>query len=164
VPATGWLTRTTVTAEPPASRACLAAAGGPRRAQLAALVVALLGALVMLLLGTGYEVCVSSWPDVGSGAGEVIAQGVGAELVCVLVGAAVGALCSPPLIRRVAYGVLTLGIVAIGALVTGVSPAAAAIRGSMTTRPSGFPLLPLLAAAALVAVTWWVNALIAARR
>lgn len=162
VPAVGWLTRVAAGAEPPAARACVAAASGPRRAQLAALVAALLGGLVMLVAGTAYEMWISAWPS--DGARAVVAQGIGAELVCVLVGTALGALCAPPVIRRVAAGVLTLGIVAIGSLVTGVSPAGAAIRGSMAQRPAGFPVLPLLAALVLVAATWWLSTVAAARR
>jgi hypothetical protein len=47
VPAVGWLTRVALTMEPGAARACASTAGGARRAQLATLVVALAGGVVL---------------------------------------------------------------------------------------------------------------------
>jgi energy-coupling factor transporter ATP-binding protein EcfA2 len=57
VPAVGWLTRAALTMEPGAARACAGTAGGPRRAQLATLLVALAGGVVLAVLGRG-----STWP------------------------------------------------------------------------------------------------------
>src|SRR5215472_7269463 len=55
VPVVALLTRSMLTAEPEASRACVAAAAGPGRAHLAVLVAALGGGAVLALAGTGYE-------------------------------------------------------------------------------------------------------------
>ena len=62
VPAVGWLTRTALTAEPAAARACVAAASGPRRAHIVALVVALAGGLLLALPALGFELLTSQLP------------------------------------------------------------------------------------------------------
>jgi hypothetical protein len=138
VPAVGWLTRTTLTAEPAAARACVAAASGPRRAHVAALAVALLGGLLLTLPATGFELLTSQRP--GHGAFTVAAGGLAAAAVCAGVGSAIGALCSPPLVRRTAHGVLAMGIAVVTALAAGVSPASAAVRGTMSQAGHGFRL------------------------
>src|ERR1700722_5877071 len=56
VPVEAWLSRSVLTAEPPAARAVVAAATGPRRAQLAALGAALSFAAIFGLIGVGWEV------------------------------------------------------------------------------------------------------------
>jgi hypothetical protein len=50
VPAEAGLTRSMLTAEPGAARACVAAAGGPRRTQIAALICLLVGQAAAALL------------------------------------------------------------------------------------------------------------------
>ena len=54
VPAVAWLTRSMLTVEPGAARACVSAASGPCRAHLAALVVALTSGIVFALGGAGF--------------------------------------------------------------------------------------------------------------
>ncbi len=56
VPVEAWLTRSMLTAEPAAARACVAAAGGPRRTQLAALIAPTLVAAAFGLVGIGWQV------------------------------------------------------------------------------------------------------------
>src|ERR1700750_2801229 len=53
VAAVGLLTRAALTMEPGAARACAGTAGGPRRAQLATLLAALAGGVVLAVLGAG---------------------------------------------------------------------------------------------------------------
>jgi hypothetical protein len=177
VPAVAWLTRSALTAEPPAARACVAAAGGPHRAHVAALLAALAGGVILALAGEAYELATSLLPrhhaagggltavDPGAVAG-VLAAGLASAAVCLLVGSAIGVLCGPPLVRHHGYGILaTIGAVVL-ALVTSISPANAALRGSGGTL-AGAPWLtglPLLAALALTAVSWLASALLAARR
>jgi hypothetical protein len=56
VPLVALLTRSMLTAEPDAARACVAAAAGPVRAQLAALVTALGAGAVLAIAGACFEV------------------------------------------------------------------------------------------------------------
>src|SRR5580693_3335800 len=56
VPVTAFLTRAMLTAEPDAARACVTAAAGPVRAQLATLAVPLGGGAVLGLAGTVFGV------------------------------------------------------------------------------------------------------------
>jgi len=56
IPVLAFLTRSMLTAEPDASRACVAAATGPVRAQLAALLVALGGGVALAVAGICFEV------------------------------------------------------------------------------------------------------------
>jgi hypothetical protein len=166
VPAVAWLTRSALTVEPPAARACLAVAGGPHRAQLASLAAALLGGVVLALGGAGYELAVSSSPARPGATALAAAGGLASALVCLLVGSAAGAACNPPLVRHPAAGMLaTIGAVVV-ALVADVSPANAALRGSggISSAPHWLAGLPLLAALALAAVSWLASVVLAARR
>ena len=64
VPVVALLTRSMLTAEPAAARACVSAARGPARAQLATLTTAFAAGVVLGLAGAGYEVATSG-PRVG---------------------------------------------------------------------------------------------------
>jgi hypothetical protein len=90
VPAVAWLTRSARTAEPPAARACVAVAGGPHRAHLAALAAALAGGVLLGAGGAGYEVAISKWPAHPSGVALAVAAGL------------VGAIIFLPLLAAVA--------------------------------------------------------------
>jgi hypothetical protein len=172
VPAVAWLTRSMLTAEPPAARACVAAAAGPRRAQLAALAAALAIGAGYATVGVGYELITSSKPvHAGGGldlAAVVPALGGGllATLICLLVGSAVGAFCNPPLIRRPAAAMLSTTGSVVLALAWSVSPANAAARtaSSAGQGSSWLPGLPVVAAVALLVVAWAVSALVAGHR
>ena len=173
VPVEAWLTRAMLTAEPAAARACVAAAGGPRRAHLAALTAAVVAGAAFGLLGVVWELLSLGVPRsvatnsirVGATFAE-IGTGLVAALVCLLVGSAIAALLNPPVIRRPATAMLgTTGAVVL-ALAWNASPANAAVRSAgygaqEKTWPAG---AAPLAAIALVAVAWAVSAQIAARR
>lgn len=173
VPVEAWLTRSMLTAEPSAARACVAVAGGPRRTQVAALIAAAIVGVAFGLLGVVWEVFTLGVPRsaatngirVGATFSDLI-SGLVAALICLLVGSAIAALLNPPVIRRPATGMLgTTGAVVL-ALAWNASPANAAVRsvgyGSQeTTWPAG---TAPLAAVVLLGVAWAISAQVAARR
>jgi hypothetical protein len=173
VPVEAWLTRSMLTAEPAAARACLAAAGGPRRAQLAALIAAALVGTALGLVGVVWELAslgaprskVSNGIEAGALTGD-IGGGLAAALVCLLVGSAVAALLNTPVIRRPAAAMLATTAAVVLALAWNGSPANAAVRGfgygaEERTWPVG---VTLVSAVALVAVAWVISVQVAARR
>lgn len=163
LPVVALLTRSMLTAEPAAARACVAAASRPWRAQLAALITAFAGGVVLGIAGAGYELVTS-----GHKAGLLgpLVAGLGKALVCVLVGSAIGALFNPPVIRHAAAALLGTIAAVVVALVSSVSPASAALRGNGATMqapawPSG---VPLLAALALAVLSWALSCWLAGHR
>jgi hypothetical protein len=178
LPAVALLTRSMLTAEPDPVRACAAAASGPARAQLATLLVALGGGVVLALSGATFEVLsdesVAGHPlpsitnrIAGTFAHPgVLAAGLGTALICLLVGAAAGALCNPPLLRHPASALLATAAAVVIALAAGVSPANAALRGeSAGPHVSPWPsAAAFIAAAVLLAVTWTASVVAATRR
>jgi hypothetical protein len=181
VPVVAFLTRGMLTAEPDAARACVSAAAGPVRAQLATLLVPLGAGAVLGLAATIFDVltaeAASTAPEPGLPAKVtavahhpgIVAGGLLIALVCLLVGSAVGALCNPPLLRHPAAAMLSTLAAIIVALAAGVSPANAAI--SRTSGQSASPLAAnwpgpasLLGAACLVAVIWTLSVVAATRR
>lgn len=166
VPMAAWLTRMMLTAEPPEARACLAAARGPRRAQLAALITALAGGLVLGLGGVVYDFVVGKPPGRAGTYATTIVVGLVTMAICLAVGSAAGALCNPPVVRPVAGAFAAMIIVVTAALISGVSPANAAIReaGKQPHASAWAVASPLIVAVVLLAVTWAVSAILAARR
>jgi hypothetical protein len=166
VPAVAWLTRSALMAETPAARACVAVAGGPHRAHLAALAAALSAGAVLGLAGAGYELATSQWPRHHGDIALSVGAGLVSALVCLLVGSAVGALCNPPLVRHNGLGLLGTIAAVIAALVTTVSPANAALRGhgGITQARPWLSWLPLLVALGLAGLAWLISTLLAARR
>ncbi|MFB7943641.1 ABC transporter [Kitasatospora phosalacinea] len=161
VPVTGWLVRGAVGAEPPQSRACLVAAAGRPRVHLSALFAAALAGLALGALGLAAVLVLGTG---GTAAG--VAGGVLATVVCVLSGAAVGAVCNRPVVVG-AYAVpLGLGAVVAVLLVPG-SPANEVVRalvlGARQHAP-GVPWWTLPAAAALAAGCCWAAVAVAVRR
>ncbi|MFC1433255.1 ABC transporter [Streptacidiphilus sp. N1-3] len=162
VPCTGWLTRTVLTGEPGAARACVAAASGPRRAQLAALCAALVCGAVLAVLAGVFEWTLSSPPlGVPNPPLAAIARDGGtAVLIGLLAGTALGALCAPPLLNRPATAVLSLAAASLVLLVAPGSPVNSAIRDAFTSDSADaatrFPALPLVGAVVLLAVAWAV--------
>jgi hypothetical protein len=173
VPVEAWLTRSMLTAEPPAARGCVAAAGGPRRAQLAALIAPAIFGAALGLLGVIWEIATLGVPrsklsngiEVGALAGSV-GGGIAAALVCLLIGSAVAALLNPPVIRRPAAAMLaTTGAVVLSLAWNG-SPANAAVRGfgygpEEHTWPVG---VTLVSAVTVALVAWAISVQVAARR
>ncbi|MEU2674920.1 ABC transporter [Streptomyces sp. NPDC007164] len=156
LPVTAWLVQLCADQEPPAARTVTAAAAGPARAHLAALLAGLgcaglLGAaatLVVLLIskpaGAGHSVRVPLLP-----AGVA---GLLAVACCALLGAVIGALCTRPLLHRRGWSVAATVLLATAALVTGGSPANTAVTGLVTGSRTGavhLPVLPLVAVTAL---------------
>jgi hypothetical protein len=173
VPVVAWLTRSILIAEPPEARACLAAAGGPRRAQLAALIAAVLTGVVIALAGVVWELInagVLRQPGTHSievaATFKAVGGGLLAALICLMVASAIGALCNPPVVRRPGPGMLTTTAAVVLAVAWNVSPANAALRTPGTgVQASSWPHgLPVLAALALVVIAWTVSAMFAARR
>ena len=181
VPFVAFLTRGMLTAEPDAARACVAAAAGPVRAQLATLIVPLGAGAVLGVAAAVFDVLTAEAAakapvsglsgKVTAAAGHVgiVAGGLLIALVCVLVGSAVGALCNPPLLRHPAAAMLSTLAAVVLALAAGVSPASAAI--SHTTAQAASPLAAnwpgtgsLIGAVCLLALTWAVSVIAATRR
>jgi hypothetical protein len=93
--------------------------------------------------------------------------GLLAALACALLGTAVGALTSRPLLRSRGRAVLALLLAALLSLVATGSPAQAAVRGLVTGSRSGtipLPLLPLATAALVTAAALALAGALAARR
>jgi hypothetical protein len=181
VPVVAFLTRSMLTAEPDAARACVAAAAGPIRAQLATLLTAFGGGIVLAVAGACFMLLtsesVAKLPQQGVAAKvtgtfahpQVLAAGLVTAVICLLVGSAVGALCNPPLLRHPGAAALATLAAAIFALASDVSPAGAALRLSSAaqTQPQAaeWPgVVPLIASACLVAVTWGASLVAAAKR
>jgi hypothetical protein len=163
LPAAVWLARGCLTAEPPAARACVAAATGPGRVQLAAATVAL---AATALLGAAGAAVVTALGDRHTNDGRhlvalgpALLDGLLTALVCALLGTAIGVLAAPPMLRRPGWASIAGAAGALLVLVTTGSPANAAVRGLVGGSNTGHVSLPLwqLAASALAwsAVTAW---------
>ncbi|MGW2032715.1 ABC transporter [Streptomyces sp. NPDC001811] len=171
LPVAAWLVRICVTAEPPAARACVAAARGPARAHLACLLTAL---LVAVLLGLVATVVVTLISDPMSDGHRVpvprlraAAAGLPAALVCALLGTAVGALTSRPVLRSRGRAVPALLLGALLAVVSAGSPAQAAVSALVTGSRTGrapVPLLPPAGAVLLTAAAFAAAGRLVARR
>ncbi|MFJ2239454.1 ABC transporter [Streptomyces sp. NPDC087859] len=171
LPVAAWLVRICVSNEPPAARACVSAAVGPARAHLASLLVAfataaLLGAVATLVVtlisdpvSADHQMRVPRFP---AGAAGLIAT-----LACALLGTAVGALTTWPLLRSPGRAVPAMLLAALLTMVTTGSPAQAAVQGLVTGSREGtapLPLLPLAAAALLTAGATAVACVLTSRR
>ncbi|MFF2012779.1 ABC transporter [Streptomyces sp. NPDC058195] len=167
LPVTAWLVQLCATQEPPAARTVTAAAVGSPRAHLASLLAGLgcaglLGALVIPV------VLLVSRPAGADGSVRVAtlsagAAGLLATACCVLTGAAVGALCTRPLLRRRGWRLAGTVLLALSALVADGSPANTAVRGLVTGSRTGvvhLPVVPLAVAVVLAAAV----AVLACRR
>ncbi|MEV7561808.1 ABC transporter [Streptomyces sp. NPDC089795] len=165
VPATAWLVRICVTVEPAAARDCTAAAAGPVRVHAAALLTALAGAV--LAGSAAAALALLTGERSGAGPGGTALAGAFAVVACALTGAAVGALCSRPLLRRRGYAVLAGTLGSLLALVLAGSPARGAVSALVAAGRSGvvpLPLAPLALALLLAAGAGTAACLAAARR
>lgn len=165
VPQTAWLVRICVGAEPPAARACTAAAAGPARVHAAALLTALGGALTAGAAGACFALLCGG-PG-GKPPAATAAAGAVAVLVCALTGAAVGALCSRPMVRGRGLAVLAGGLGSLLAWVAAFSPARSAVSalvGAARTDGVPLPLGSLAAAVLLAAAAGTAACLLSARR
>ncbi|MET9599398.1 ABC transporter [Streptomyces sp. NPDC006459] len=165
VPVTAWLVRICVTGEPDAARDCTAAAAGPVRVHTAALLTALAGALLAGAAAAATALLIGD--RAGAGTGGAALAGALAVAACALTGAAVGALCSRPLVRRRGYAVLAGTLGSLAAWLLAPSPAHGAVSALVSAAHSGtapLPLLPLAGALLLAAGAGTAAALAAARR
>jgi hypothetical protein len=159
LPSAAWTVRICVTGEPPAARACVAAASGPGRAHLAAVLAAL---AFSALLGASGALLVTGIADPHTAdhltyipRGPAAVAGLAAVAVSALTGTAVGVLTGPPVLRRAGWSILATALSAVLVLVTSGSPANAAVTGLVTGSRTGavdFPLLPLVAAGGVAAL------------
>jgi hypothetical protein len=171
LPVAAWLVRICVTNEPSAARSCTAAAAGPVRAHLASVTVALVAAVLLGVAATALVTLISDptstdrterVPTVPAGAAGLLAV-----LACALLGTAVGALTSRPLLRSRGRAVPALLLGALLALVVTGSPARAAVTSLVSGSQAGTvpaPVLPLLAAALLTAAATAVACRLTTRR
>ncbi|MFD8985865.1 ABC transporter [Streptomyces sp. NPDC059564] len=165
VPQTAWLVRICVTAEPPAARAVAAAAAGPLRVHAAALLTALAGALSAGVAGAAFALLCGDLA--GHSPLRAALAGAVAVAVCALTGAAVGAVCSRPLVRGRGLAVLAGGLGSLLAWVAAPSPARRAVTALVESARTGAVPLPLgsLAGAVLLAAAAGTAAcLLSARR
>ncbi|MFG2988479.1 ABC transporter [Streptomyces sp. NPDC048257] len=166
VPATVWLVRICVTNEPDAARDCTTAATGPVRVHAAALLTALTGALLAGGAAAAVAVLIGDPARAADPAATALA-GATAVAACALTGAAVGALCSRPLVRGRGYGILAGALGSLLAWVLAPSPARSAVSALVTAARSGtvpLPLLPLGGALLLAAGAGAAACLVAVRR
>ncbi|MGW7082036.1 ABC transporter [Streptomyces sp. NPDC054871] len=158
LPVAAWLVRICATNEPPAARSCAAAAAGPWRAQLACLLSAFLATAVLGALATLVVAVISdaASTDHRTAVNRLAAGGAGllAMLVSALVGTAIGALTSWPLMRSPGRAIPVMLLAALLSLVTTGSPAKAAMTGLVSGSRDGVVPIPLLpvAGAAVIAV------------
>jgi hypothetical protein len=171
LPIVALLTRSMLTAEPAAARACVAAATGPVRAQLAVLGIGLAGGAVLALAGAGYELVTSAHVlQLATGHpgtfAATLGAGLGKAVICVFVGSAVGAFCNPPVIRHQTVALLTTIAAVVVAVLSNVSPASAVTRSTgATVQAANWPAgMPFVAAAALLVASWSLSAWLAGRR
>ncbi|MFD1660694.1 ABC transporter [Streptomyces caeni] len=171
LPVAAWLVRICVTNEPPAARSCLGAAAGPGRAHLACLLVALGASAALGAAATTVVTLISSHTGADHRIPVPAIRSAGAGLiaavVCALLGTAVGALTTWPVLRSRGRAVPALMLAALLALVVSGSPAHAAVgalvTGSQRSRVP-VPLLPLAVAALGTAAAMAVACALTERR
>lgn len=171
LPVTAWLVRICVTNEPDAARGCTAAAAGPWRAHLAALLAA---ALAAVALGAVATLFVAVWSDAAStdhrtAVPRLPAAGAGllVMLTGVLLGAAIGALTSRPLLHSPGRSIPLLLLAALLALVTSGSPMRAALTQMISGSRDGavpVPVVPFAGAAAVAVGAAAVACALSSRR
>jgi hypothetical protein len=159
LPVAAWLVSVCTTQEPAAARSVTAAAAGAQRAHLASLLAA--AAACAAALGTvavAYVVLISDPSNADHQVAvprlPAAAAGLIAGAVCVLLGTAVGALCTRPVVHARGWSSAATVLLVLLALVTSGSPAKYAVTGLVTGSRTGtvtWPLLSLLAAALIAA-------------
>jgi hypothetical protein len=163
VPVTAWYARAALTADPPQARAVLVAARGAARVQLASLLAALLGGLLLGVLGTAAVWALSGptanprtsvgdtpVPQAGVPVPAALLAGLLGVVACACTGLAVGALCHRPVLLQAGYGMLgALGMSVLVLVVPG-SPANRAMRALVTGSQAAQARLPLLGAVSAV--------------
>ncbi|WP_137992660.1 ABC transporter [Streptomyces vilmorinianum] len=143
LPVTAWVVRICLNQEPAAARHVVAATAGRQRAHLAASLAAV---GCMVLLGTVAVLGVTAVSDLrgvdpfAAGTAGLLAAGV-----CVLTGAALGALCTRPVLHAPGWSLAALVLGSLLALVTSGSPAKHAVTGLVTGSLTATVHVPWLA-------------------
>jgi hypothetical protein len=171
LPVAAWLVRICATNEPAAARSCVGAAAGPERAHLACVTVALAAAVALGAVATVFVTFISDATSadhrIRVPALQAGAAGMLATLACALLGTAVGALTTRPLLRSPGRAVPALLLGALLALVVTGSPARAAVSALVSGSREGtvpVPVLPLAGAAILTAAAIAVACALTTRR
>jgi len=171
LPAAAWLTRLCVTQEPPAARAVTASAVGASSAHRASLLTGSAWALALGCAGSGTVLLISEPVSTDHAVAVPLLPaalaGLLAAVCCALLGAAVGALCSRPLLHRHGWSLAATVLGVILALVTDGSPAKAAVTGLVSGSLTGavrVPLVPLAGAVAVAVVVAALTSRVAALR
>ncbi|MBC9713088.1 ABC transporter [Streptomyces sp. TRM66268-LWL] len=172
LPVAAWLVRICATQEPYAARHVTAtAAGGPVRAQLAVLVTALAAAGLLGAVGTVLTVLLGDARTTDRTAAiplpGALASGLLAAAVCALTGAALGALCTWPVLTGRGWSLAALSLGALLLLVTAGSPARTAVSALISGSRTGdtpLSLLPLAAAAAVATAAAALSCGLSSRR
>ncbi|MFD7325200.1 ABC transporter [Streptomyces sp. NPDC059875] len=165
LPVTAWVVRICLGQEPPAARSVVAAAAGRERAHVAAVLAAIGCAALLGVVAVLGVTAVSDLRRVDPV--EAGTAGLLAAAVCVLTGAAVGALTTRPLVRSRGWSLAALVLGSLLALVTTGSPAQYAVTGLVTgsrTSTVATPWLALAGALVLVAAAVAVSTKATARR
>ncbi|MEU5581848.1 ABC transporter [Streptomyces huasconensis] len=171
LPVAAWLVRICASNEPPAARTCSAAAAGPARAHLAALLAAFLAAAALGVLAVLVVTVIS---DAGSTNGRLPvarvpagAAGLIAMLVSALLGTALGALTTWPLLRSAGKAVPAMLLGALFLLVTTGSPAQSVLTDLTAGSREGvvpWPLGALAGAVATAVAAVWTACALTSRR
>ncbi|MFB7369376.1 ABC transporter [Streptomyces sp. NPDC056222] len=143
LPVTAWVVRICLTQEPSAARNVVAAAAGRGRAHLAAVLAAVACAALLGVVAVLGVTAVSDLRRVDPF--EAGTSGLLATEVCVLTGAAVGALSTRPLVRSRGWSLAALVLGSLLALVTTGSPAQYAVQGLITGSRTATVTMPWLA-------------------
>ncbi|WP_406396168.1 ABC transporter [Streptomyces sp. NBC_00887] len=158
LPVAAWFVRLCVTQEPPAARTVAAAAAGQPQVHCAALLTALGSALALGVVADGIVLLISRPTSTDRTVDLPIlpaaCAGLLAAVCCALLGAAVGALCSRPLLQRHGWSLVATVFGSLLALVAGGSPARYAVTSLVTGSSAGtvpVPVLPLVGAAVIAA-------------
>lgn len=158
LPVAAWFVRLCVTQEPPAARTVAAAAAGQPRVHCAALLTALGSALALGVVADGVVLLISRPTSTDRTVDLPIlpaaCAGLLAAVCCALLGAAVGGLCSRPLLRRHGWSLVATVFGSLLALVAVGSPARYAVTSLVTGSSAGtvpVPVLPLAGAAVIAA-------------
>ncbi|MFI5628455.1 ABC transporter [Streptomyces sp. NPDC051664] len=158
LPVTAWLVQLCATQEPAAARTVAAAVTGPARVHLASLLTAVGSAALLGTVATVVVLLISDPADADHTVRVPLLPaglaGLLAAACCALLGAAVGALCTRPVLHRRGWSIATTALAALLSLVTSGSPAKYAVTGLVTGSLTGavrIPVVPLICAAAVAA-------------
>ncbi|MER6145478.1 ATP-binding cassette domain-containing protein [Streptomyces sparsogenes] len=163
LPIAAWLVRVCVGNEPPAARNCAAAAAGPARVHLSSVLTGLCAAAGLGVVGAVFIALISDPKTSGRRIAvplpEATSAGLLAALTCALLGAAVGALFSRPVLLSTGWGIQATALASLLVLVTDASPANAAVSDLVSGSHTGTVTLPLLPLAVTGAVAAGATAL-----